>query len=123
MANDETQHASLDKPLIGKGGMASCIFDKKFAVWQCEVGDTKFKTKSMEISPKYEPNAIGLISHYGKGLNEGEIYMSGYALGKVECSTLYGTPDPDTEIYGKTICRILPLPPEEKKAYLEGYGK
>ena len=114
--------ATLKKPLIGKGGMASCIFDKKYAVWACEVGDTKFKTKSMEISPKYEPNAIGLISHYGEGRNEGELYLTGYALGQVKCETLYGKPDSEG-IYGKTICRILPLPPKERKAYLEGYGK
>ena len=116
----ETQ-ATLEKPLIGKGGMASCAFDKKAKAWDCQVGDTKFKTKSMEISPEYDPVAIGLITYDWKAKNYGELYLTAYALGQVACETRYGAPD-SKGVYGKTICRLQPLPPKEKQAYLAGRG-
>lgn len=113
--------ATLEKPVIGKGGMASCSFNKKIKAWACQVGDTKFKTKNLEIEPTYRPNAIGVVTYDYKGANYGELYLTGYALGHVKCETLYGKPVKG--VYGKAICRILPLPPKEREAYLKGYGK
>lgn len=115
--------ANLEKPLIGKGGMASCVYDKKVKAWGCEVGDVKFKTKSLEIEAPYSPNAIGLVSNDFEKANFGEFYATGYALGKIECRTRTGKPDPRTKVYGRTICTIMPKSPKERKAYLEGHGK
>lgn len=114
--------ATLEKPTIGIGAMASCVYDKKVKAWGCEVGDVKFKTKNLEIQPEYAPNAIGLVTNDFEKANFGEVYLTGYALGKIECRTRTGKPDPKTKIYGRTICTIMPKPPSERKAYLEGRG-
>ena len=115
--------ATLDKPLIGTASMISCVYNKKARSWGCELGDVKFKTKNIELQVDYSPTAIGLVSNTFEKANFGEFYATGYALGKIQCRTRTGRPDPKTKVYGRTICTIMSKTPAEKKAYLEGYGK
>ena len=116
------KYATLEKPLIGTASMVSCVFNKKIKSWDCELGDTRFRAKSLEIEAPYSPNAIGLVSNDFEKANFGEFYATGYALGKIQCRTRTGKPD-SKGIYKRTICTIMSKTPKEKKVYLEGYGK
>lgn len=102
---------------IGKGGMASCGFDEKLKAWRCEVGEKKFNTKVLEIEPEYDPSAIVAVTYDWEGEVEGQLAMTGYALGQVKCESVYGNPVDD--VYNKVVCRIQPLPEKEREEYLK----
>lgn len=105
---------------VGSGGMLGCDFKKRKKAWECQIGDTKFDTRVLEIEKDYDPGAIIALTYDYEGKVEGQLAVTGYALGKVVCTTPYG--DPLKGVNPKVICRIVPLPKKEREEYLRGEG-
>ena len=108
----------MSENVIGEGGMASCIFNPKKKLWNCEVGYTKFDAKKIEVEPKYSPSAIINYTDESNRSAKAGLVITGYALGKVRCHSPYSITDKGT--LPTAVCRIIPLPPKEREAYLKG---